>query len=136
MFFIDGPGGTSKTFLYWALYAKVRILNKLVLLTATSDMEASNMLTCWTAHSRFNIPIECSQSVICNIGKHTSLAVVIKEESLIIWDEATMAQRENIKSLDLLLRGLCFPNVPFGGKVVVLGGDFCQTIPIVQKNTT
>ena len=30
-----------------------------------------------------------------------------------------MARKENIESLDLLLRNLCLPDVPFGGKVVV-----------------
>ena len=46
-----------------------------------------------------------------------------------------MARRKNIESLDLLLRHLCLPDVLFGGKVVVLGGDFRQTVPIVPKIT-
>ena len=135
MFFIDGPGGTGKTFLYCALYAKVRLLNKIVLPTATSGIAASNMPTGRTAHSRFKIPTDYGESITCNVGKHTSLAAVIRETTLIIWDEATMARRENIESLDLLLRDLCLPDIPFGGKVVVLGGDFRQTVPIVPKKT-
>jgi PIF1-like helicase len=55
---------------------------------------------------------------------------------LIIWDEASMARRENIESLDLLLRDLCLPSAPFGGKIVVLGGDFRQTVPVVPKKNT
>ena len=43
-----------------------------------------------------------------------------------------MPRRENIESLDLLLRDLCLPDVSFGGKVV-FGGDFRQTILIVPK---
>ena len=52
---------------------------------------------------------------------------------MIIWDEASMARKENIKSLDLLLQDLCLLDAPFGGKVIVFGGDFYQTVPIVLR---
>jgi hypothetical protein len=67
----------------------------------------------------------------CDIPKQGSLAALIKESSLIIWDEASMARKENVESLDALLRDLCNPHLPFGGKVVVFGGDFRQVLPVV-----
>ena len=103
--------------------------------TTTSGIAASNMPTGRTAHSRFKLSVDCGQSFTCNVGKQSSVASLIKESSLIIWDEASMARRENIESLDLLLRDLCLPDVPFGGKVVVFGGDFRQTVPIVPKKS-
>lgn len=33
---------------------------------------------------------------------------------------------------DACLRDLCQVNLPFGGKVVVFGGDLRQTLPIVE----
>ncbi|XP_070026499.1 uncharacterized protein [Nicotiana sylvestris] len=39
-FFIDGPGGTSKTFLYRALLATIRSQRFIALATVTSGMEA------------------------------------------------------------------------------------------------
>ena len=135
LFFIDGPGGTGKTFLYCALYAKVRLFNQIVLPTPTSGIAASNMPTGRIAHSRFKLPVDCGQSFTCNVGKQSSVASLIEESSLIIWDEAFMARRENIESLNLLLRDLCLPDVPFGGKLVVFGGDFRQTVPIVPKKS-
>ena len=69
LFFIDGPGGTGKTFLYNALYAKVRLLNQIVLPTTTSGIAVSNMPTGRTAHSRFKIPIDCGQCLSYNVGK-------------------------------------------------------------------
>jgi type II secretory pathway predicted ATPase ExeA len=36
LFFVDGPGGTGKTYLYRALLATIRSLNKIVVATATS----------------------------------------------------------------------------------------------------
>ena len=95
MFFIDGPGGIGKTFLYCAMHAKIRLLNKIVLLTTTSGIASSNMPIGRTALFRFMIPNDCGQFVTCYVGKHTSLAAVIKEASLIIWDEANNGSKRN-----------------------------------------
>ncbi|KAH9624148.1 hypothetical protein KSS87_012813 [Heliosperma pusillum] len=134
-FFIDGPGGTGKTFLYNALYAEIRLMNKIVLPTATSGITASNIPSGRTAHSRFKIPIDSESSLSCDVPKQGSLAALIKETTLIIWDEASMARKENIESLDLLLRDLCNPNLPFGGKLIVFGGDFRQVLPVVPHKS-
>ncbi|XP_074310225.1 ATP-dependent DNA helicase pfh1-like isoform X1 [Silene latifolia] len=134
-FFVDGPGGTGKTFLYNALYAEVRLMGKIVLPTATSGIAAANIPTGRTTHSRFKIPLECEVSLACDVPKQSSLAALIVATSLIIWDEASMSKRQNIESLDILLRDLCDPNQLFGGKVVVFGGDFRQTLPILPRKS-
>ncbi|KAK9733811.1 hypothetical protein RND81_04G093900 [Saponaria officinalis] len=102
-FFIDGPGGTGKTYLYNALYAEIRLMNKIVLPTATSGIAASNIPSGRTAHSRFKIPIDSNLSLGC----------------------------DNVESVDSLLRDLCDPHVIFGGKLIVFGGDFRQVLPVV-----
>lgn len=51
VFFIDGPGGTRKTYLYKALLAKVRSLGLIAIATATSGFAASIMPGGRTAHS-------------------------------------------------------------------------------------
>ncbi|XP_021770506.1 uncharacterized protein LOC110734673 [Chenopodium quinoa] len=134
-FFVDGPGGTGKTFLYNVLYAEVRLAGKIVLPTATSGIAASNIPSGRTTHSRFKIPLDSEISLACDVPKQGSLAALIKEVVLIIWDEASMARRENIESLDLLLRDLCYPDQPFGGKVIVFVGDFRQVLPILPRRT-
>ena len=55
LFFIDGPGGTGKTFLYNVIYAKVQLFKQIVLPTTTSGIVASNMPTGRTTHSRFKM---------------------------------------------------------------------------------
>ncbi|XP_021743005.1 uncharacterized protein LOC110709098 [Chenopodium quinoa] len=134
-FFIDGPGGTGKTFLYNALYAEIRQLNKIVLPTATSVIAAANIPSGRTAHLRFKIPIDDEGSLACDVPKQGSLAALLKETALIIWDEASMAKKQNVESLDLLLQDICGNKVVFGGKVVVLGGDFRQVLPVVPRKT-
>ncbi|KAL9226261.1 hypothetical protein vseg_002093 [Gypsophila vaccaria] len=50
-FFVDGPGGTGKTYLYNALYAEVKLMGGIVLPTATSGIAAANIPSGRTAHS-------------------------------------------------------------------------------------
>ncbi|XP_074318422.1 uncharacterized protein LOC141655232 [Silene latifolia] len=134
-FFIDGPGGTGKTFLYGALYAKVRSMGKICLPTATSGIAASNLPTGRTVHSRFKIPLDTDESLTCDVPKQGSLACLLREASLIIWDEASMAKKENIQAVNLLLQDVCSSPVLFGGKIVVFGGDFRQVLPVLPRRT-
>ena len=57
LFFVDGPGGTGKTYLYRALVATIRSQKKITLATTTSSVAASIMPGGRTAHSRFKIPL-------------------------------------------------------------------------------
>ncbi|XP_029150694.1 uncharacterized protein [Arachis hypogaea] len=88
-----------------------------------------------TAHSRFKIPINAEPSSICNISKQSDLAKLIRQTTAIIWDEAPMANKESVQSLDRTLRDILANDMPFGGKVIVMGGDFCQVLPVVPKGS-
>ena len=47
-----------------------------------------------------------------------------------------MTKRQNVEALDNNLRNIMGrSNLSFGGKTVVLGGDFKQVLPIVQKGS-
>ena len=136
LFFVDGPGSTGKTFLYRALLARVRGKNKLVVATATSGIAASIMPGGRTAHSRFKIPLTIEDGGCCSFTKQSGTAKLLRRTSLIIWDEATMTRRQAVEALDKSLRDIMDrPELPFGGKTVVFGGDFRQVIPIVRKGS-
>ncbi|XP_021740112.1 uncharacterized protein LOC110706503 [Chenopodium quinoa] len=96
---------------------------------------AANIPSGRTAHSRFKIPIDSEASLACDVPKQGSLAALLKETALIIWDEASMAKKQNLESLDLLLQDICGNKFTFGGKVVVFGGDFRQVLPVVPQKT-
>ncbi|XP_050890730.1 uncharacterized protein LOC127096163 [Lathyrus oleraceus] len=53
VFFVDGPGGTRKTFLYRALIASLRSRGEIILATASSGIAATLLLGDRTAYSRF-----------------------------------------------------------------------------------
>ena len=73
IFFIDGPGGTGKTYLYKALLAAVRSMGRIALATATSGAAANNMPGGRTAHSRFKIPIKIDCKSVCTFSKLAQL---------------------------------------------------------------
>ncbi|XP_043224655.1 uncharacterized protein LOC122382858 [Amphibalanus amphitrite] len=62
----------------------------------------------------------------------SELAQLIRLARLIVMDEAPMAHRHHIEGLDRTLRDLTGSDQLFGGKVVVLGGDFRQVLPVVR----
>ncbi|XP_075092004.1 uncharacterized protein LOC142172125 [Nicotiana tabacum] len=132
-FFVDGPGITEKTFLYRALLATVRSKGYIALATATSGVAASILPGGRTAHSRFKITIDIDKNFSYNISKQSSTASLIRDAKLIVCDEVSMAKKRMLDVFDLLLKDLMDTNILFGGKVVVFGGDFRQTLPVVRN---
>ncbi|XP_027158647.1 uncharacterized protein LOC113760290 [Coffea eugenioides] len=133
IFFIDGPGGTGKSFLYKALLATVRSRGRIALATVTSGAAASLLPGGRTAHTCFKIPLHQDNSQTCNISKQSSIGKLLKLAKLIIWDEAAMAKKYAIESFDTMLRDILDSDVIFGGKTIVFGGHFRQTLPDFQK---
>jgi len=132
---VDGPGGTGKTYLYRALLAKVRSMDLIAVATATSGIASSIMPGGRTAHSRFKIPIKLEENSVCNFTKQSETATLLCEASLIIWDEVAMTRRQSVETLDRSLQDITGRFEPFGGKVIVFGGDFRQVLPVVPRGT-
>ncbi|KAM3398671.1 hypothetical protein P3S68_002187 [Capsicum galapagoense] len=132
-FFIDGPGGNGKTFLYCALLATVRSKGFIALATTTSGVAASLLPRGRTAHSRFKYSINIDEKFTCNISKQSSLASLIRDAKLIVWDEISIAKKSMIEAFDSLLKDIMDSNALFGGKVIMFGGDFRQTLPVVRS---
>ena len=100
VFFVDGPGGTGKTFLYKALLARVRSKGLIAIATATSGIAASILPGGRTAHSRFKIPIKIGDNTMCNFIKQSGTAELLRRASLIIWDEVAMTKHQCVETLD------------------------------------
>ncbi|XP_075489443.1 uncharacterized protein LOC142528282 [Primulina tabacum] len=107
----------------------------IALATTTSGVAASILPGGRTAHSRFKIPIDLHEESYCTISKQTGLAELLHVTRLIIWDEAPVAKRIAIETVGRSLQDITGIQKPFGGKVVVLGGDFMQVLPVVPKAT-
>ncbi|XP_016163992.1 uncharacterized protein LOC107606442 [Arachis ipaensis] len=111
-FFVYGYSGTGKTYLYRTLSVAIR--SKRGILTEDS---------------------------VCCIKQGSSLAKLICKARLIIWDEAPMLNKLCYEALDKCFRDILSSEpyynaeLPFGGKVVVLGGDFRQILPVIPMGS-
>nr|XP_017245284.1 PREDICTED: uncharacterized protein LOC108216935 [Daucus carota subsp. sativus] len=94
LFFVYGSGGCGKTYVWKTLIYKLRSMGKIVLPVASSGIAATLMPGGRTAHSRFKIPIVLDEDSCCSISHNSDIAELIKNTSLIIWDEAPMQHRE------------------------------------------
>ncbi|CAN1744090.1 ATP-dependent DNA helicase PIF1 [Linum perenne] len=134
VFFLYGHGGTGKTYLYNTIVSEIRSRGLIALVVASSGIAATLLPDASTAHSRFKIPIEVHHTSTCMVKKGTQLAEVIKAATLIVWDEAPMIHRLSFEAVD---RTICdiMGYKPFGGKSVLLGGDFRQTLPVIVEGS-
>ena len=62
-------------------------------------------------------------------------AAVLRDTDVIIWDEAPMAPRTSLGTINSLLQDIVQSDQIFGGKIMVLGGDFRQILPVVERGT-
>ena len=137
LFFIDGPGGTGKTFIYNTLLAEVRSRKESAIALASTGVAALLLDNGHTAHSVFKIPLKCHESSMCNIKANTLSAKIIRETKLFIWDEAPIMSKYVFETVDRTFREIMksvspeLEKIPFGGKIIVFGGDFRQFLPIV-----
>ncbi|GJT11589.1 DNA helicase [Tanacetum coccineum] len=107
LIFVYGHGGTGKTFLWKAVTSVLRSEDKIVLTVAASGIAALLL---------------------------PQLADLLRQTHVIIWDEAPMNDRRCFEALDRSLKDICNkPNSFFGGKSIMLGGDFRQTLPVKKK---
>ncbi len=139
LFFVYGNGGTGKTFVWTTLLSRLRRQGKIVLAVASSGIASLLLLGGRTAHSRFKISIDLHDESTCNITQQMKVTELVRKTDLIIWDEAPMMHHRTFKVVDRTLCDLMqlddaqATDKIFGGKTVVLGGDFRQILPVVPK---
>jgi hypothetical protein len=73
--------------------------------------------------------------VACNITKESAMAEVLRQCKLIIWDECTMSHKRALEAVNITLQDIKENKKIMGGIVLVLSGDFRQTLPVIRKGT-
>ncbi|XP_057760286.1 uncharacterized protein LOC130980645 [Arachis stenosperma] len=119
------------------LSAAIRSEGHIVLNVTSSGIASLLLPNGRTAHFRFKIPLDINEDSICCIKQGSLLARLVFKAKLIIWDEAPMLNKLCYESLDKCLHDILRfesyynADLPFTGKVVVLGGDFRQILPVI-----
>ncbi|KAL0342560.1 UNVERIFIED_CONTAM: hypothetical protein Scaly_1918600 [Sesamum calycinum] len=134
-FFIDGPGGTGKTFLNRVLLVSFRNVGFIMVATATSGIAAIQLPGGRTAHSKLKIPIKLDSSSRCNFSKQSEVCQLLDRATAILWDEAPIADKKASETVDRTLREMFGVDFPFGGKIMILGDDFHQVVLVVVGGT-
>jgi len=161
-FFVEGAGGTGKTFLYKCLYYSAIAENfnvsfnfafnffLQVLTVAQTGIAATLLQNGTTVHRQFAVPVNTTEDSECTIQPESALEKTLRETDVIIWDEATMSDKRVFECVHRALDDVCKDDneagLPFGGKVdncfgsintdniqvMLLGGDWKQLLPVVR----
>ncbi|KAF8080430.1 hypothetical protein N665_0945s0006 [Sinapis alba] len=133
-FFVYDFGGTGKIFLWKLLSAAIRSKGDVVLNVASSGIASLLLPGGGTAHSRFGIPLNPDKFSSCTMVHGSDQANLVREASLIIWDEAPMMNKYCFEALDRRMSDIVGKHItkPFGGNVVVFGGDFRQVLHVIN----
>ena len=124
VFFIDGPGGSGKTYLYNFLIRFAIFFSKNVIASAMTGIASTLLPGGQTTHKAFCIPIPCHENSTCRVSPSSDYGEKLRSTLFFIIDEASMLDRYQFEAIDRMLRDVNANNVPFGGKILIIGGDF------------
>ena len=133
--FVDARGGCGKTYLLNTILDAVRSSETdgcTALAMATTGIAATLLNNGRTFHSRMKAPLDPDEESTLAISAQSALAKLIRRSQVLMIDEATMLDRYQLEALDRTLRFLeGDEETPFGGKILILAGDFRQCLPVV-----
>lgn len=143
VFYVNGIAGAGKTSLLKHLFGEFALnLNKKCLCTAFTGIAASLLPGLpLTTHRAFGLPIDDSDEIevsdklcVSSIKKNSFMFRVLQETDVVFIDEVSMLHRKYLELIDRLLRSLNPQTalLPFGGKLVILAGDFHQLPPVTK----
>lgn len=79
--------------------------------------------------------------MMCSVSLGGESGDLLKAATFIIWDECPMMHRYNFEALDKCLKDIMktvdprCEAMPFGGKVIVFGGDFRQCATVIERGS-
>ena len=103
-----------------------------VLAQATTGIAADLLERGRTVHSRFKVPLFVDKETELDVKASSILGKQLIECDLIIIDEVSAMKKDILEAINKLLKNLMRSSTIFGGKVMVLSGDFRQTLPVIE----
>ncbi|KAL3071933.1 hypothetical protein niasHS_017226 [Heterodera schachtii] len=155
LFFLEGAGGCGKTFFYntlikWCVAGKpmlsashdnawgrdeMTLKRSAVIAAASTGIAALLLIGGGTAHRHFYVPNDVGDETPPMLNFESTKAQHLRDADLIIIDEISMLSNKVLRYIDRLLRDVCAGAAPFGGKAIVLSGDWRQLAPVVEHGT-
>ena len=130
IFFVDGPGGSGRTYLYTFIIHWLKAFSRKVIPSAMTGIAAVLFPGGHTTHKTFCIPIPCLDNSTCRI-----YAEQIRTIFHFVTGEASILSRHQFEAIDRVMRDITGNGIPFGGNIFVLGGDIRQTLSVVRRGS-
>ena len=99
---------------------------------ATTGIAATLLQLGRTFHSRIKAALDPDEKSTLSISAQSNLAELLRIAKVFLIDEATVLNKNLLEAMDMTLRDILEKtNLPFGGKVIILAGDFRQCLPVI-----
>jgi hypothetical protein len=132
-YFLDGPGGSGKTMVYNTLISCCRSQGVKVASSAWTGIAATLLTGGRTVHNLFKLPVPILDTSVCSVTPTSEYAEFLRSVAVFIIDEASMVPVHALAAINRMMKDITKSDVPFGGKVFILGGDFRQVLPVVPR---
>ncbi|XP_057310664.1 ATP-dependent DNA helicase PIF1-like [Hydractinia symbiolongicarpus] len=86
-----------------------------------------------TVHSLFRLSVPFVKTSTCNVPSTSNHAIFLMQQDLYIFDEASMIPKHALQPIETMFRDISNVDNLFRGKVILLGGDFPQTLPVMKR---
>ncbi|KAL3092867.1 hypothetical protein niasHT_030056 [Heterodera trifolii] len=133
-FMVTGEGGAGKTFTYNKIIAHAKSAGINFLPMASTGIAAELLYEGQTVHKRLCRLKQVDYSISPNVDNESNFANMLRNIHGILIDEISMQHRDVLEFVDRLLRSVAtqqFKDLPFAGKVVIIGGDWKQLAPVI-----
>ena len=115
---------------------KLYLLNKKVIPHAFTGIASTLLKGGRTLYSTFKFNLKIDETTIFNISPLSTESDEFRDVDVIIIDEISMVNKIMFDAIDLFLRECNSTNEPFGNKLVTVGVDFRQTLPVLGYGST
>jgi hypothetical protein len=131
-YYIDGPGSCGKTFLIEGICHAVKSKNKKFSCCSFSGIASTLLPKGRTLHNRFRLDLKIRNS---NIGPRSKAWKELKNTDVFIWDEAPTIPENALSLINAKMQEICGNELFFGGKILIVAGDFRQTLPVLKNGS-
>lgn len=124
----------NKLSLFKLILMKMASLSKKCQPLAFTGIAAALMEKGQTIHSKFRLKIPSDESCVSKVDAASEEAHILRDTDVFIIDECSQVDKFMLRAIDRCLRDLTgVRDVRFGGKCIILAGDYRQCLPVVKK---
>jgi hypothetical protein len=138
LLYINGSAGCGKTTVLNMCHASLQAAGKKVLCSAFTGVASGLLPGGLTCHRVFGLPVEDAgtqddvSSHVSSISTQSYAAELLRCADVIIIDEVSMLHRQYLDVINSVLQDVMASHESFGGKRIVMAGDFQQLPPVVK----